>query len=181
MKKPKIIPTIVTSREAMEAIVADIVALKLDYVQRTALMEKEIAEVQKRHQEGILSVAQQLQIKEAGVYTYCQEHRKELFPEKKSIDLLLATIGFRTNPPSVEKITRKDTWEDIARRLETTSWGKDYVTEPAPEISKVKLIADRDKLNAEKLRVIGVRIDQDEEFFIKPKSEVAEESKQEAA
>jgi phage host-nuclease inhibitor protein Gam len=180
MKKAKITPLIVTSREAMEAIVADIVSLKLDHVQRTALMEKEIADVQKRHQEGILTVAQQIQIKEAGVYTYCQAHRKELFADKKSLDLLLATIGFRDNPPSVEKATRKDTWDDIARRLETTEWGKDYLREVAPEVSKVKLLADREKLSVDQLREVGVKIDQDEEFFIKPKSEVAEESKQDA-
>lgn len=180
-RKNKIVPIIITSRESLEANVADIVHLKLDYASKTAEMEKEIAEVQKRHQVGILSVVKQIDIKEAGVFTYCQTHRKELFPEKKSIDTLLAVVGFRTNPPSIEKRSKKDTWDQIALRLAGLDWGDTYIREPDPEVNKRQLIDDRAKLSDEQLQAAGIRIEQDEDFYIEPKSQVAEASIREAA
>src|SRR5579871_2052378 len=98
MKKQKLEPCIITSRQALESVVADVVKLKLEHAQAKAAMEKEIADVQKRHQEGLLSIVNQIEAKEAGVYVYCQQRRAELFPDKKSIDLLLATVGFETTP-----------------------------------------------------------------------------------
>lgn len=180
-KKEKIVPCIITSRESMESVVADIVGLKLEHAELTAAMEQEIAQVQKRHQGGILAVDRQIQVKEAGVFVYCQQNRKVLFPEKKSIDLLLATVGFRDNPPSVEKRMKKDTWEAVADRLQALDWGQAYLTERAPDVSKAKLLADRERLTEDQLAAAGVRFEQDETFFIAPKSQVAEPTVKEAA
>jgi phage host-nuclease inhibitor protein Gam len=108
MKHPKLEPCIILSREALEATVADIVRLKLEHAEKTAAMEKEIAEVQKRHQEALLQTARQIETKEAGAYIYCQKNRATLFPEKKSLDQLLAVIGFELTPWRVEKRNSKD-------------------------------------------------------------------------
>jgi phage host-nuclease inhibitor protein Gam len=180
-KKSKIVPCVIHSREGLEATVADVVRLKLEHVAATARMEEEIAAVQGRHQERLLSLAKQIEIKEAGVYVYCASHRKELFPEKKSIDMLLAVVGFRDNPPSVGKLANKDTWGAIAKRLQLLPWGEPYLTEPDPEINKKAILADRTKLTAEQLKEAGIRIEQEEDFYIEPKSQVAETSVREAA
>lgn len=181
-KKNKPAPCTVLSREALEATVADVVANKLEYAGTLALMELEISQVQKRHQASLLAIAEKIQSQEAGIYVYCQGHRTELFPGKaKSLDLLLATIGFRTDPPSVEKISKKDTWESIAKRLQSVDWGAAYIREPSPEVDKQALLKDRLTLTPAQLQVAGVRFDQDEQFFIEPKSEVAQASTQEAA
>ncbi|MGN6385724.1 MAG: host-nuclease inhibitor Gam family protein [Verrucomicrobiota bacterium] len=180
-KREKIVPCIITSREGLESTVADVVRLKLEHVKRQAAMEAEIAEVQKRHQEGLLSVAKQIEIKEAGIYVFCQQHRKTLFPEKKSIDLLLAVVGFRDNPPSVGKLANKDTWPVIATRLASLDWGQKYVTYADPEVNKKQILLDRSELTPEQLKAAGIKIDQDENFYIEPKSEVADASVREAA
>lgn len=174
MKKNKIIPIVITSRESMEASVADIVRLKLEYAERTAAMEQEIAAVQKKHQDAILSVARQIEIFEASVYMFCQNNRATLFPEKKSLDTLLAEVGFRLNPPSVEKIKNKDTWGTIALRLQASEWGKDYVREADPEVNKAALLAKRTELNEADLKKVGLVIEQEENFYIDPKSQIAE-------
>lgn len=181
MKKEKFTPCIVTSREGLEATVADIVSLKLDYAEKNVAMEKEIADVQKKHQDGMLAVARQIETKEAGVYIYCKQNRKELFSEKKSLDMLLAVVGFRTEPHSVEMAAKKDKWAAVAKRLEALDWGQAYLTTPAPEVNKRALLSDREKLTAEQLDAAGIKFDQDEIFYIEPKSEVAEKSVQEAA
>ena len=175
-KREKIVPCIITSREGLEATVADVVRLKLEHVKRQAAMEAEIAEVQKRHQDGLLSVAKQIEIKEAGIYVFCQ-----LLPEKKSIDLLLAVVGFRDNPPSVGKLANKDTWPVIATRLASLDWGQKYVTYADPEVNKKQILLDRSELTPEQLKAAGIKIEQDENFYIEPKSEVADASVREAA
>ena len=179
--KRKIEPCIVHSRQALEAVVADVVKLKLEHAQATAVMEQEIAEVQKRHQEELLALSRQLEAREAGVFVYCQKHRAALFTEKKSLDLLLATVGFELTPPRVEKLNSKDTFGKVAARLANSSWGEPYLRYPDPELNKERLLADRATLSAEQLHEAGLKIEQDENFFIRPKSEIAEQSVKEAA
>lgn len=178
--KRKIEPCIILSRQSLEATVADIVTLKLDHATATAAMETEIAEVQKKHQDGLLNLNRQIETREAGVFVYCQRNRKELFPEKKSLDLLLAVIGFE-NPPSSVKKNSKSTWGQIALRLEGLDWGGPYVRYPDVEVNKEKLLADRKTLTEEQLNEAGIGIDQEEHFFIRPKSDIAEQTVKDAA
>lgn len=180
-KKEKVIALVLTSRESLESTVADTVRLKLDHATRQAAMEKEIADVQKRHQEGILDVASQIEAKEASIFTYCQRHRAELFTDKKSLDMLLAVIGFEDTPPRVEKRNSKDTWGATARRLQALDWGADYIREGDPEVNKQALLAARESLSDDQLKEAGIRFEQDEQFFIRPKSEVAEDTTKAAA
>jgi phage host-nuclease inhibitor protein Gam len=180
-KRQKLEPCIVSSRAALEAVVADIVKLKIEEAQANAAMEQEITEVQKRHQESLLGLSRQIEAREAGVFVYCQKNRAALFPEKKSLDLVLATIGFELTPPRVDKLTGKDTFGKIGLRLENLDWGAAYVRYPDPEVNKEKILADRTKLKPEQLEEAGLTIEQDENFFIRPKSDVLEQSVCEAA
>jgi phage host-nuclease inhibitor protein Gam len=173
-KREKIVPCVIASREGLESVVADVVRLKLEHVRATVALEQEIAALQEKYQERLLNLAKQIEIKEAGVYVYCPGHRKELFPEKKSIDMLLAVVGFRDNPPSVGKLANKDTWSAIARRLQLLSWGEEYLSTSDPEVDKKKILSDRARLTAEQLKEAGLKIEQEENFYIEPKSQVAE-------
>ena len=115
------------------------------------------------------------------MFVYCQKNRVALFPEKKSLDLLLATVGFELIPPRVDKLSGKDTFGKIGLRLENLDWGAAYVRYPDPEVNKEKILADRTKLKPEQLREAGLTIEQDENFFIRPRSDIAEQSVREAA
>jgi len=181
MKRQKLEPCIITSRQALEAVVADVVKLKLEHAEYVARMEQDIAAVQKRYQDALLPHIRQIESKEAGVFVYCQKHRTELFPEKKSLDLLLATVGFEMTPPRVEKRCGKDTFGKIAMRLANLPWGDSYIRYGEPEVNKEKVLSDRASLTPEQLQEVGLKIEQDENFFIRPKSEVAEQSVREAA
>jgi len=181
IKRQKLEPCIINSRAALEAVVADVVKLKIEQTQAAAAMEQEIAEVQKRHQENLLGISRQIEAREAGVFVYCQKNRAALFPEKKSLDLLLATVGYELTPPRVDKISGKDTFGKIGLRLENLDWGAAYVRYPDPEVNKEKILADRTKLKPEQLEEAGLTIEQDENFFIRPRTDIAEQSVREAA
>jgi phage host-nuclease inhibitor protein Gam len=180
-KRQKLEPCIVSSRAALETVVADVVKLKLEHTQATAAMEQEIADVQKRHQENLLGISRQIEAREAGVFVYCQKNRAALFPQKKSLDLLLATVGFELTPPRVEKLSGKDTFGKIGLRLENLDWGAAYLRYPDPEVNKEKILADRTQLKPEQLKEAGLKIEQDENFFIRPGSEAIEQSVKVAA
>lgn len=180
MKKPKITPCIVTSRESMSSVVSDIVALKLRIAEQTTLMEQEILAIQNKYKERLVEMGQQLEIKEAGAYIWCQSNPRE-FGEKKSIDFVSATVGYRTCPPKVSPLFSKDSDKSIARRLEALSWGEDYLSRPDPKPDKDKLLADRNRLTPEQLRQAGIKFEQEEVFYIEPKSQIVEASTQQAA
>lgn len=171
--KKKFTPCLVLSRESLDAAVAQVATLKIQYAAARADMELEIARVQESHQAALLALSQQIEAAEAGVFIYCQQNRAELFPDKKSIDFLLAVVGFRLNPPSVEKRSKKDTWSAVATRLASLPWGAPYVVDPPPEVNKRALLTDQANLTSEQMAAAGLRFEQDEEFFITPKSEVA--------
>ena len=128
-----------------------------------------------------MDIGRQIEAREAGVFVYCQKNRSALFPEKKSLDLLLATVGFELTPPRVDKLSGKDTFGKIGLRLENLDWGAAYVRYPDPEVNKEKILAERAKLKPEQLQEAGLTIEQDENFFIRPKSDVAEQSVRQAA
>lgn len=172
-KKAKFIPCLVISREGMDAAVADIVNLKLEITKETAEMEKEIAAIQKKYQPKILALSEAVETKEVGVMLFCEKNRDTLFPQKKSLELLVAEVGFEMNPPKVEKRRSKESWGVIAKRLLTLPWGESYVREADPEVDKQALISNRKTLTAEQLKEAGVDIIQEEQFFIRPKSEIA--------
>jgi hypothetical protein len=69
-KRHKLEPCIISSRAALDAVVADVVKLKLEHTQAIAAMEQEIAAVQKRHQENLLGIGRQIEAREAGVFVY---------------------------------------------------------------------------------------------------------------
>lgn len=179
-KKQNCTPPVITSREAMESVVADIVRLKLERIGRQAIMEAEMAAATKRHEPGILDLDKQIEVKEAGVYLYCTKNRATLFEKAKSIETLLATVGFEFNPHTVEKKRKADTWSAIAKRLLGLDWGAPYVAEADPAVDKNALRNDRARLTKEQLAEAGIEIVQEEQFYIRPKSNIAEQSTQAA-
>jgi phage host-nuclease inhibitor protein Gam len=180
-KKEKNLLCLVLSREALDAVVAEVATLKIQYAAAQAALDLEIAAVQERRREHLLSLAQQIKSKEAAVFLYCQKHRSELFQDKRSIDFPPATVGYRTPPPRVEKCSKKDHWQTIARRLETLDWAAGYLTKPDPEVDKKALLADRERLTEDQLAEAGIRFQQEELFYITPKSNIAEKTVREAA
>lgn len=174
-RKEKLTPPVITSREAMESVIADIVRLKLERAGQQLIMEAEIAALTKEHEPAILALDKDIETKEAGVYLYCTANRSVLFADAKSIETLLATVGFEWNPYTVEK-KKSDTWPVIAKRLLGLAWGKKFVTESDPEVDKNALRNARSVLTDEQLKEAGIRIEREEQFFIRPKSSVAEQT-----
>ena len=110
----------------------------------------------------------------AAAHLYCDGHR-DIFPEdRKSMEFGNATIGFRKNPPKVDKVVNKDTFEAIAKRLLTVPWGAPFVRTGEPEVNKESLLSEQANLDEAALRAVGIKITQGETFFIEPTQGIVE-------
>lgn len=174
-------PLVITSPEALDARVAEVVRFKINLTKLTAEMEAEMAAVQKRHQARLGKLQECIATAEAEISSYCNAHRAELFADKKSRETTLAVFGFELTPPRVETASRKIKWADVVTRLLRLSWGKAYLNQPEPKPDKNALLADREKLTPEQLTAAGIQFCQDEQFFLRPKPETAAETKEVAA
>ena len=87
----------------------------------------------------------------------------------------MAVLGFRTTPYRVDKQRKSDTWENIVLRLQTV-FDEKFVRTPAPVVDKEALLTARPSLTEEQLRLVGVKFERDENFYIEPFSAVAEKT-----
>lgn len=170
-------PTLaITSPEALDTHVAEVVRLKIKLTQATAKKDAEVAAVEKKHTFNIAELQRFIAELEMRVLDYCNANRGELFTEKKSRETSLAVFGFELTPHRVETSSRKIKWADVVARLLRLPWGKAYLNTPEPKPDKNALLSDREKLSAEQLTAAGIQFCQDEQFFIRPKPETAEET-----
>ncbi len=163
----------ITSIESLDSHVAEVVRLKIEHTAITAEMEEKIAGLRKEYAPKIGSVADRISDKEDLILAYCDANRELLFPDKKSRESLTATIGFEFTPYRVETSAKKITWKVVIKRALRLAWAKVYVRKPAPQVDKNALLADREKLTPVQLVALGIQFDRDEQFFIRPKSEIA--------
>ena len=165
----------ITSRESLEAAIAEVVKLKLEQASLGAACEAEKLAIEKNYAPRISAKGNVLAQREAECQAYCNAHRAELFPEKKSIETRTAVVGFELTPPRVEK-PRKLTWDLIVLRMKQFPWARKYVKLGKDTVAKENLLADRGTLTANQQTAIGISFEQDEQFFIRPKSEIVEDT-----
>lgn len=169
-------PTLkITGTDSLDARIAEVVRTKIRHTAETARMEAEIASIQKRYAPRLADLLAAIGIGESEIHDFCQANRATLFAERKSRETAAAVVGFELTPPRVETSSRKIKWADVVARLLRLAWGKAYVRQPEPKPDKEALLADREKLTPEQLTAAGIAFAQDEQFFIRPKSESAED------
>jgi phage host-nuclease inhibitor protein Gam len=162
------------SVESLDATVAETVALKRSLAVVFAKLEEKKAKLDKDYAPGIGKLHALILERETAVQEYCEANRTSLFTERKSRETNAAVIGFEWTPYRVETSSRKIKWGDVVKRLRRLKWGKAYVRQPEPKVDKESLLADREKLSPVQRLAAGISFEQDEQFFIRPKSEVAE-------
>lgn len=178
-------PILISSREGMQSLLSQCVGNKLEVARLNVEMEKEINAIRKNYQTKIDPKIRLIESQEAALQVWCLQNRSE-FGDRKSIDLPTALIGFRDEPPGCEKKS-KYTWAAVAQLLHSIELkdasgavifrGSDYTKQGDLSVDKEALLRDREKIPAEALRMAFIEIASDEIFYIKPKSEVLEDSK----
>ena len=95
---------------------------------------------------------------------WAEAHPEEFHKGRKSIDFAAGTLGFRTGTPKL-KLLRGWNWKKATDAV--CQFLPNFIRS-VPEVDKEAIIGQREEL-AEILPRVGLKVDQDESFFIEPK------------
>ena len=163
----------------MEILVGEITRLKNIEQTVSARMDAEIAAVRKRYEEPLSDAAEGLLLRMVAAQEWAGANPSE-FGKLRSIDMTQAVIGWRTGQPQLKTLSGW-TWDRVLERLASVAQYMGFVR-TKQEVDKQGIIAARENLLPEDLRQMGVRIIQEESFFVEPKlTEVETKVQSEAA
>lgn len=164
--KTKTLPVIHTRAEA-EALVAQYASVKAAEAKNIAARDQRVLEAQEAYTEILSYLSDQAATAVKILAAWAQAHPEEFPKDRKSIQFAAGTIGFRTGNPKLEPRS-KWTWEKILARiqeLKLVAWIRNK-----PEVDREAILAQHaaGKLLDGDLTTIGVRITQDESFYVDP-------------
>ncbi len=151
-----------TTRPQFDATVDEICKLQLDREQRVTLRDRLLLEIQEEHNPEIEAISQDINAKLVLCEKYATTHRETLFGKLKSAASSLGIFGFRTGNPKLSLLNRKWKWTDVLNALKATGQIELIRTKEEPDKDALKKLADTE------LAAVGLKIDQDEVFFIEP-------------
>lgn len=161
----KLTNQIIHTRALAEAAVREIVELKIAHQTATLEMDEAITNAKKKFEGTLSALEKDILIKTTMVQMWAESNPLE-FTASKSIDMTHAVVGFRTGQPTLKTLAGW-TWDRVLEKLNAI--GLDRFVRIKSEVNKAQLLSDRDTLGADQLKSIGVRVVQDEAFFIEPK------------
>lgn len=155
------------TREQMEQCVGEIADLMIERDSLTVAMDARIKAVRDAYQERLADMEADIEAELALAAEWAEANRAA-FGDRKSIEMVHGTVGFRTGNPTLKTLTGW-TWNLVLERLAQLPSLIAYIRQKT-EVDKEKLLADRETLG-ERLREIGCRVVQNESFFCEPKRE----------
>lgn len=141
--------------------VSDAKAAKLN-----ATLDGEIAKLREKYASDLKKAEETKSAAWEVIETYCKENQAELFSKKKSMETAHGVVGFRTGTHKLVTL-RGYTWNAVLALVKEIAPA--YVR-TKEELNKELLLAQREE-QAELLPRLGVKVEQDEAFFIELKKE----------
>ena len=166
VKRP-VRPAIATRAE-FEALVGELAREIIGQRDAQNALDAAINELRKRYEPDLIEAGEEVAEKLKLAQEFCDAHA-ELFPkDRKSLDLVHATVGYRTGQPKL-KTLRGWTWGKVLDAMRDVSALKKFIrTKEEPD--KEGLIARREEL-VDVLPLAGMQCVQEESFFVEPKIE----------
>lgn len=154
------------TREEVAELVGLYAGFATDRQAKAAAMDKELQAVRDKYESDLAWLSYELGLLHAQIQSWAEAHREE-FGKRKSMEFLNGMIGWRTGTHKLKTLA-KWTWDRVLDKIKSLPAMKDYVR-TKEEVAKETIIADRDHLGPEMLAAIGVRVAQDETFYVEPK------------
>lgn len=161
-KRLKLSAPPIKTREEMERLVGEIRALTIHNDELTVRRDTERADVDRNYEEPLTAISEALDAKLVLAQDWA-EHNPAEFGKLKSIEFVNGVVGFRTGQPKLVKLAGW-TWEKILEAVARVL--PDYVR-VKQEVDRERILADRETLTP-LLKEIGVKVEQDEAFYVEP-------------
>lgn len=162
----KVPAVVIRTRAEMEAITGQIAALKIQEQQITADMDEQISTVRARFAPALALCWDQIGTGMEAARAWAEANPAE-FGKGKSIVLTQAVIGYRTGQPQL-KTLKGWTWDRVLEYLRAYPGLRGFIR-VKEEVDKAQILATRDNLLDSDLTQMGVRVVQEESFYVEPK------------
>ncbi|MDB6111288.1 MAG: Mu Gam family protein [Pedosphaera sp.] len=159
------------SREEVESLVNEISLATINLVRLTATKDARLLAINESFATQAKVINDAVAVKTLAVQLWAETNPTE-FAKRKSIDFPSGVIGFRTGTPAVKTISKWSLEKALeAMRSKFSAWRIFIRVKVVREIDKDAIIAafTAEKITAEKLAVVGLRVVQDEVFYVQPK------------
>lgn len=158
---------VVQNRRQLEVVVENIVQMQRERASLEDAQDLEIAAIRQKYHTPLEELNRFLLWETTWVETWARQN-PDAFSDQGTLHCAQAILRFRLSPPRVARASRKWTWTAIALKLGEVAWGKRYLRIPPLEVNRTALLADQAHFTPDELRLVGVKIVQDEHFVITP-------------
>ena len=157
----------IITRDECETLVGQITELTIKKQQLVSEMDEQISTIRSRYETTLGNLDARIEEMTNRCRDWACANTAE-FGSKKSIAFTQGVLGFRTGTPKLKTLVGF-TFARVLDSLRSVKWGAAYIR-IKEEVDKEKLIADYGSMTLEssELREIGVKVDQDETFFVDP-------------
>jgi phage host-nuclease inhibitor protein Gam len=175
----KVVTPVIQTRDEAEGVMNALALIATNKRIIAGRMDKEILAVQEKYSGQLTKCDAVIAIEAQKLEAWANAHPEEFPKNKKSIELLAGTIGFRKDTPSLVLLNRSFTWAKVALAVTKNKWRK---------FARVKIEVDKNailsrsgtlekptKFQRETLPVLGLKIVQAENFFVEPNLTETEE------
>jgi len=160
----------ITSRDEAECLMTELAQTANNQRAITAERDALVLTINERYEAGLGACAEAIKEKTATLRAWA-ESAPDVFPKgRKSLKLTSGTLGFRTGTPKLSLLSRAFNWERVLGLVEQFWPGFIRLSK---EVDKAALLAqhsqatDRAAADAD-LKRLGLKVTQDESFFIEP-------------
>jgi phage host-nuclease inhibitor protein Gam len=160
----KTLTNVVQTREEAEARMNDLAVAANHRISLIADMDAEILAIKDEYEAWIAKQDADIKQAAADLEAWALANPDQ-FEKPKSLAFLSGTLGFRTGTPKLALLNRKWNWETVTSAVERML--PNFIR-TKPEVDKDAILGQRDEL-AEFLPQVGLKVTQDEGFFIEPK------------
>lgn len=154
------------TREQAEAAMRDLCLTSCTIDEINANMNAQLALIRGNFEAELTALQETAELLEAKIQSWADKNPGE-FEKRKSIEMIHGICGYRTSPPSV-RLIRGVTWEKSIALIEGRY--PDLIR-TKKEADKEGLLAGREVLTEADYKAIGLRIDQDEKFYVEVRKE----------
>lgn len=154
----------------LESAITDLAFYQTEISKKEALLNLKITKLKEVFEQDTADQRVKISDLEKEIEAFCKANADE-FKKKKSLEFPNGIVGFRTATPKISTLNRKYTFKTALELVKRIFPGS-YVRQKE-ELDKESMLADygQKKLDDTKLAAVGLRIEQDENFYIELKTE----------
>lgn len=164
--------TAIKTRLEADSVLGDIRNLTIQRNQILLNKEQEVSAIEERYKDDLDTIEKDLEVKSELLSGWATNNPSE-FGTLKSLELTHGKIGWRTGMPKLIK-TAKEKWDDMVDRVRQNLG--DRFIRISSEVDKAAIIRahGEEPFDPAQLRLAGLKVAQEESFFVEPKIEEAD-------